>query len=86
MVQGRELLMELGQVASRGAVTELVERLREEQENAMVRHEFALGSTTSPGLNIGREMARYICQETPAVVRESCLITLDWTESDTAQW
>ena len=28
--------MELGQVASRGAVTELVERLREEQENTKV--------------------------------------------------
>ena len=75
--------MELGLVASERAVTELVERLREEQENAMVRHEFALGSTTSPGLNIGREMAWYICQETPAVVRESCLITLDSTESNT---
>ena len=61
---------------------ELLARLRDDKESAMVRHECAeaLGSIASPGLNIEQELARYLCKETPAVVRESCLIALDMAD------
>jgi len=77
-----EIAFVLGQVASGHAVTELVERLRDEQESAMVRHECAeaLGSIASPGLDIEQELARYLSQDTPAVVRESCVIALDMAD------
>ena len=77
-----EIAFVLGQVASEHAVAELLGRLRDEQESAMVRHECAeaLGSIASPGLQIEEELGKYLSQETPAVVRESCVIALDMAD------
>jgi len=77
-----EIAFVLGQAASPHAVQELVSRLRDDRESAMVRHECAeaLGSIASPGLDLESELAKYLSLETPAVVRESCIIALDMAD------
>ena len=82
-----EIAFVLGQVASPHAVQELLGRLRDDQESAMVRHECAeaLGSIASPGLNVEEELAKYLSQETPDVVRESCVIALDMADYNNSE-
>jgi len=77
-----EIAFVLGQVASPHAVNELVSRLRDKEESAMVRHECAeaLGSIATPGLDVEAELSRYLSQDTPSVVRESCVIALDMAD------
>ena len=82
-----EIAFVLGQVASPHAVQELLARLRDDKESAMVRHECAeaLGSIASPGLNVEEELAKYLSQETPDVVRESCVIALDMADYNNSE-
>ena len=70
------------QVASPCAVAELVDRLRDAQENPMVRHECAeaLGGIASPGVDVETELAMYLSSDQPAVVRESCVVALDMAD------
>jgi len=77
-----EVAFVLGQVASPCAVAELVDRLRDTQENPMVRHECAeaLGGIASPGVDVETELARYLSSDIPAVVRESCVVALDMAD------
>jgi len=77
-----EVAFVLGQVASPCAVAELVDRLRDAQENPMVRHECAeaLGGIASPGVDVETELAMYLSSDQPAVVRESCVVALDMAD------
>ena len=77
-----EVAFVLGQVASPHAVAELLDRLRDAQENPMVRHECAeaLGGIASPGLDVESELAKYLASDIPAVVRESCVVALDMAD------
>eukprot|EP00092_Neocalanus_flemingeri_P001996 GFUD01002129.1.p1 GENE.GFUD01002129.1~~GFUD01002129.1.p1 ORF type:complete len:307 (+),score=92.36 GFUD01002129.1:416-1336(+) len=77
-----EVAFVLGQVASPCAVEELVDRLRDAQENPMVRHECAeaLGGIASPGVDVETELAKYLSTDQPAVVRESCVVALDMAD------
>ena len=77
-----EVAFVLGQVASPCAVAELLDRLRDTQENPMVRHECAeaLGGIASPGLDVESELSKYLASDIPAVVRESCVVALDMAD------
>jgi len=77
-----EVAFVLGQVASPCAVAELVDRLRDTQENPMVRHECAeaLGGIASPEVDVETELAKYLASDIPAVVRESCVVALDMAD------
>lgn len=77
-----EVAFVLGQVASPVAVAELVDRLRDAQENPMVRHECAeaLGGIASPGVDVSTELAKFLTSDQPAVVRESCVVALDMAD------
>jgi len=77
-----EVAFVLGQLASPYAVKELKERLRDDGESPMVRHECAeaLGSIAVPGLGVEEELAKYLSEEAPDVVRESCEIALDMAD------
>ena len=82
-----EVAFVLGQVASPYAVQELTDRLRDDGESPMVRHECAeaLGSIATPGLGVEEELAKYLSQETPDVVRESCEIALDMADYNNSE-
>ena len=82
-----EIAFVLGQAASPHAVAQLVDRLRDESESAMVRHECAeaLGSIASPGLDVEAELGKYLGQDTPSVVRESCVIALDMADYNNSE-
>jgi len=77
-----EVAFVLGQVASPVAVAELVDRLRDVEENPMVRHECAeaLGGIASPGVDVQTELSKYLSGEVPDVIRESCVIALDMAD------
>jgi len=72
-----EVAFVLGQVASPAAVEELTVRLRDAQENPMVRHECAeaLGGIGAPGVE--KELEKYLDASEASVVRESCVVALD---------
>jgi hypothetical protein len=63
-----DVALVLGQVASPCAVEELVDRLRDIQENHMVRHDCAeaLGGIASPGVEVETELAKYLSIDIPA--------------------
>jgi len=77
-----EVAFVLGQVASPCAVLELMDRLKDEQENPMVRHECAeaLGGIASSDVDVETELAKYLSSDQPDVVRESCVVALDMAE------
>lgn len=77
-----EVAFVLGQAATPWAVTELLGRLQDPQENHMVRHECAeaLGGIACPGLDVETELAKYLHSGEAAVVRESCVVALDMAE------
>ena len=82
-----EVAFVLGQLASPYAVKELKERLRDDGESPMVRHECAeaLGSIAVPGLGVEEELAKYLSEEAPDVVRESCEIALDMADYNNSE-
>eukprot|EP00088_Acartia_fossae_P054111 TRINITY_DN6190_c0_g1_i1.p1 TRINITY_DN6190_c0_g1~~TRINITY_DN6190_c0_g1_i1.p1 ORF type:complete len:299 (-),score=76.93 TRINITY_DN6190_c0_g1_i1:291-1187(-) len=75
-----EVAFVLGQVASPAAVQELTVRLQDPKENPMVRHECAeaLGGIGSDGVE--KELAKYLDEAQPDVVRESCVVALDMVD------
>jgi len=77
-----EVAFVLGQVASPCAVAELVDRLKDVEENPMVRHECAeaLGGIAAPGVDVESELAKYLSSDIPDVVRESCVVALDMAD------
>merc|ERR1719427_2633422 len=80
-----EVAFVLGQAASPLAKEQLLERLRDEQENAMVRHEFAEALGDIPGVDIKTEMENYLDPSVDPVVRESCVIALDMADYNSSQ-
>jgi len=77
-----EVAFVLGQAASPFAVTELIDRLADSEENPMVRHECAeaLGGIASPGVEVETELAKYLDSKQPDVVRESVVVALDMAD------
>jgi len=77
-----EVAFVLGQVASPCAVAELVDRLRDTEESPMVRHECAeaLGGIASPDVDVESELNKYLDNDIPSVVRESCVVALDMAD------
>jgi len=75
-----EIAFVLGQVASPLASEQLLARLRDEDENPMVRHECAEALGDIPGVEIEAEMAKYLDPKVDPVVRESCVIALDMAD------
>merc|ERR1712183_302508 len=77
-----EVAFVLGQVASPCAVSELMDRLKDEEESPMVRHECAeaLGGIATPDVDLETELAKYLSKDQPDVVRESCVVALDMAE------
>ena len=71
-----EVAYVLGQMQDASAVADLVDRLEDLGESAMVRHECAeaLGSIASPQC---LEVLRRFCDDRERVVRESCEVALD---------
>jgi deoxyhypusine monooxygenase len=59
---------------------QLIEVLRNEQEIDMVRHECAeaLGSIATDRIN--EELAKYLDKSQPEVLRESCVVALDFSD------
>jgi len=75
-----EVAFVLGQAASPLAKERLLERLRDEEENPMVRHECAEALGDIPGVDILTEMKAYLDPSVDSVVRESCVIALDMAD------
>ena len=75
-----EIAYVLGQIQSDLAKTQLFSRLRDPAENDMVRHECAeaLGSIASEDIN--EELKKYCADSEPAVLRESCVVALDFCD------
>jgi len=72
-----EVAFVLGQASSPAAIKELTERLRDIDENPMVRHECAeaLGGIGASGVE--QELTKYLGENEADVVRESCVVALD---------
>lgn len=70
----------LGQIQSELVASQLIECLRDTSEDAMVRHECAeaLGSIGTDQIN--KELAKYLGDDQPAVLRESCVVALDFSD------
>jgi len=75
-----EVAFVLGQVASPLALPQLLARLRDEQENPMVRHEAAEALGDIPGVKLEEVMSKYLHPEVDPILRESCEIALDMAD------
>ena len=75
-----EIAYVLGQIQSDVSTDPLLDRLRDGEENDMVRHECAeaLGSIASDSIN--GELEKYLDVSIPPVLRESCVVALDFAE------
>ena len=75
-----EIAYVLGQIQSELSTEPLLERLKDNDENDMVRHECAeaLGSIATDKIN--DELAKYLDVSIPPVIRESCVVALDFSE------
>merc|ERR1711997_599727 len=75
-----EIAYVLGQIQSDVSTDPLLDRLRDSEENDMVRHECAeaLGSIASDSIN--GELEKYLDVSIPPVLRESCVVALDFAE------
>ena len=80
MLFRHEIAYVLGQIQSPLSRDCLVSRLRDSLENDMVRHECAeaLGSIAVDGVT--EELGKYLGEEEPAVLRESCVVALDFAD------
>lgn len=78
-----EIAYIFGQLSSEHSVPSLIEVLKDEQENEMVRHEAAeaLGSIATDDV---LETLREFATKGPRVVRESCEVALDMYEVSSA--
>ncbi len=75
-----EVAYVLGQIQSRLSSPALTETLRDEAESDMVRHECAEALGSVSGEDIEAELRKYLGQEQPSVLRESCVVALDFNE------
>ena len=75
-----EIAYVLGQIQSDLVSDSLIERLRDNSEHEMVRHECAeaLGSIATDQIN--KELAKYLDHNVPTILRESCVVALDFSE------
>ena len=75
-----EIAYVLGQIQSELSTEPLIERLRDSLENDMVRHECAeaLGSIATDKIN--DELGKYLDLSVPPILRESCVVALDFSE------
>jgi len=75
-----EIAYVLGQVQSPLVTNQLLECLRDENEMDMVRHEAAeaLGSIATD--EIYEELGKYLDKTHPDVIRESCVVALDFVD------
>ena len=75
-----EIAYVLGQIQSPLVTKQLLECLRNEEEIDMVRHECAeaLGSIASD--EIYEELGKYLDKSQPDVLRESCVVALDFAD------
>jgi len=75
-----EIAYVLGQIQSEISTEPLMERLRDINENDMVRHECAeaLGSIATDAINA--ELKKYLDPSIPPVIRESCVVALDFSD------
>jgi len=80
-----EVAYVLGQIQSPLVKSALIERLRDVGESAMVRHECAeaLGSIAVEGVQ--DELSKYLDSHQPDVLRESCVIALDFNEYNNSE-
>lgn len=79
-----EIAYVLGQIQSPLVVDQLVECMKNEEEMDMVRHECAeaLGSIATD--KVYEELAKYLDKSTPDVLRESCVVALDFADYNTS--
>jgi len=79
-----EIAYVLGQIQSPLVTNQLLECLRDENEMDMVRHEAAeaLGSIATD--EIYEELGKYLAKSNPEVVRESCVVALDFADYNTS--
>ena len=75
-----EIAYVLGQIQNDLSTEPLMERLRDNLENDMVRHECAeaLGSIATDAIN--EELGKYLDSSVPPVLRESCIVALDFSD------
>ena len=75
-----EIAYVLGQIQSPLVTDQLIECLRDEKELDMVRHECAeaLGSIATD--KVYEELSKYLNKSQPEVVRESCVVALDFAD------
>ena len=79
-----EISYVLGQIQSPLVTKQLLECLRNEDEMDMVRHEAAeaLGSIATD--EVYEELGKYLDKSNPDVVRESCVVALDFADYNTS--
>jgi len=79
-----EIAYVLGQIQSPLVTKQLLECLRNEDEMDMVRHEAAeaLGSIATD--EVYEELGKYLDKSNPDVVRESCVVALDFADYNTS--
>jgi len=75
-----EVAFVLGQMASPIARDVLKTRLDDPEESAMVRHECAEALGSISGDDVRDHLEKYVSDNHPAVVRESCVIALDMAD------
>jgi len=80
-----EVAFVLGQLESPHATAELVSCLRDEGESAMVRHECAEALGSISGEDVKKELNRFLGEDQPRVVRESCEVALDMADYGDSQ-
>jgi len=80
-----EVAFVLGQAASPAAINELITRLRDTDENPMVRHECAEALGGIGAIGVEKELSKYLGKDESDVVRESCVVALDMVDYNNSE-
>jgi len=80
-----EVAFVLGQAASPAAINELITRLRDTDENPMVRHECAEALGGIGAIGVEQELSKYLGKDESDVVRESCVVALDMVDYNNSE-
>jgi len=80
-----EVAFVLGQAASPAAINELITRLRDTDENPMVRHECAEALGGIGAVGVEQELSKYLGKGEADVVRESCVVALDMVDYNNSE-
>ena len=80
-----EIAYVLGQIQSPLTADHLMECMKNESEMDMVRHECAeaLGSIATD--KVYEELGKYLDKSTPEVLRESCVVALDFADYNNSE-